>query len=66
MNPDYDPSKRHHARDGFRNSTATPPRTRAEFFRWQRERRALVVPPPPTDLSVVAPASSLRFVTARA
>jgi len=55
MNPDYDPGKAHHTPRGFRNTANTPQKTTAEFFRWQRERRDLVVPPPTADLSVVRP-----------
>jgi L-ascorbate metabolism protein UlaG (beta-lactamase superfamily) len=55
MNPDYDPAKRHHTPSGFRNTADTPQKTTAEFFRWQRERRDLVIPPPLADLSAVAP-----------
>ena len=60
MNPDYDASKPHHTPDGFRNTANTPRKTTAEFFRWQRERRDLVIPPPQTDLSVVKP--DLAFI----
>jgi len=60
MNPDYDASKPHHTPDGFRNTANTPRKTTAEFFRWQRERRDLVIPPPQADLSVVKP--DLAFI----
>jgi L-ascorbate metabolism protein UlaG (beta-lactamase superfamily) len=55
MNPDYDPCKAHHTPTGFRNTADTPPKTSAEFFRWQRERRDLVIRPPQVDLSTVPP-----------
>jgi L-ascorbate metabolism protein UlaG (beta-lactamase superfamily) len=60
MNPDYDPSRPHHTPEGFRNTANTPRKTTAEFFRWQRERRDLVIPPPQADLSVVKP--DLAFI----
>jgi L-ascorbate metabolism protein UlaG (beta-lactamase superfamily) len=53
MNPDFDPSKAHHTPTGFRNTADTPRKSSAEFFRWQRERRDLVIPPPQADLSCV-------------
>ena len=62
MNPDYDASKPHHTPQGFRNTAPTPQKTSAEFFRWRRERRDLVVPPPVADLSPVKP--DLRFIHA--
>src|SRR5512134_2572340 len=60
MNPDYDPTRSHHTPQGFRNTAHTPRKTSAEFFRWQRERRDLVVPAPAIDLSVVTP--DLAFI----
>ena len=55
MNPDYDPTRPHHTPLGFRNTADTPRKTTAEFFRWQRERRDLVIPAPSVDLSVATP-----------
>ncbi|CAG2130054.1 MBL fold metallo-hydrolase [Ralstonia mannitolilytica] len=54
-NPYYDPAKPHHTPDGFRNRYAHP-RPGGDFWQWQRERRRLGLPKPPTrDLSCVAP-----------
>ena len=53
MNPYYDPDKAHHTPQGFRNNARTSGKTTAEFFRWQRERRNLVIPPPAADLAAV-------------
>ena len=55
MNPDHDPTRPHHTPQGFRNTADTPRKTTAEFFRWQRERRDLVIPAPSVDLSVATP-----------
>lgn len=55
MNPDYDASKPHHTPLGFRNTADTPRKSAAEFFRWQRERRDLVIPTPRADLAVAEP-----------
>ncbi|HET9024438.1 MAG TPA: MBL fold metallo-hydrolase, partial [Burkholderiaceae bacterium] len=62
MNPDYDPTRLHHTPNGFRNSADTPRKSSADFFRWQRERRDLVIPPPRADLSAVTP--DLDFIRA--
>ncbi len=66
VNPYYDPSKPHHRADGFQNidPAARMPRPFGEFFRWQRERAALDIPPPKLDLSPVAP--ELGFIRSRA
>lgn len=57
VNPYYDASKPHHQPDGFRNvdPAARLPKPFGEFLRWQNERRALEIPPPTMDLSVVEP-----------
>jgi N-acyl-phosphatidylethanolamine-hydrolysing phospholipase D len=57
MNPDHDARKAHHRPEGFQNidRAAWMPRPFGEFFRWQREHRQLVIPPPQVDLSAVAP-----------
>jgi L-ascorbate metabolism protein UlaG (beta-lactamase superfamily) len=60
MNPDYDPARPHHTPQGFRNTAPTSGKTTAEFFRWQRERRTLVIRPPTVDLSAVVP--DLEFI----
>ncbi|HYM47349.1 MAG TPA: MBL fold metallo-hydrolase, partial [Burkholderiaceae bacterium] len=60
MNPDYDASKAHHTRAGFRNTAPTRSRTTGDFVRWQRERSQRDIPAPKIDLSVVAP--DLAFV----
>jgi L-ascorbate metabolism protein UlaG (beta-lactamase superfamily) len=60
MNPDYDASKPHHTPTGFRNTAITRRKSSAEFYRWQRERRELVIPPPRADLSTVT--AELGFI----
>ena len=55
VNPDYDASKPHHTREGFRNTAPTRSRSTGEFLRWQRERRELDIPAPKIDLAVVPP-----------
>lgn len=64
MNPYYDATRPHHRPDGFQNidPAAWMPRAFGDFVRWQRERSALKIPAPTTDLSVAAP--DLDFIRA--
>lgn len=54
-NRHYSSAKPHHTPDGFRNRYPHA-REGGNFWQWQRDRRRLGLPKPPTaDLSCVAP-----------
>ena len=64
VNEDFNPAKKHHLPEGFKNNyTDATDKSRSELLRWQWERMRAGLPKPPEKLTPVVSAD-LKFVSA--